>query len=233
MGSPRTSQSKSIELFDVEVWAPSWTVCQREDRAPDLFFKMKNEQSALGEAVAFNPVFLLAVAADQPEHVGNMGLEAATGLSEVCSALLRARRRRNWGYRLDHPERENAIQDYSPFGAGHATTGRSRWICSSGRGNRFSYRKHRVRNPHRLARHQPTGCAPTSEKPPMSQTVAPKKDVTRRPASILTVVRAFAYTVTPFHTFDTENKDVKPFPPLRVTPFHGRSPLLPAHSPFC
>jgi hypothetical protein len=112
------SEGKSIEFVDVEVWAPSWTVCERESRAPDLFFKMKNEQSALGEVVTFNPVLLLALAADQPENVRDTGLVAAAGLSDVCSALLRVRRRRNWGYRLDHPDRENAILDYSPFRVG-------------------------------------------------------------------------------------------------------------------
>src|SRR3954463_10229562 len=33
----------AIEFVDAEVWAPSWTACQREDRAPDVFLRMRNE----------------------------------------------------------------------------------------------------------------------------------------------------------------------------------------------
>jgi hypothetical protein len=112
------SGDESIEFVDVDVWAPSWTACQREDRAPDLFFRMRNEQSSPTEAVTFNPVLLLAVAADLPKSMRDAGLSGAAGIADVVSAVLRARRRRNWGYRLDHPERENALQDYSPFRGG-------------------------------------------------------------------------------------------------------------------
>src|SRR4051812_26041990 len=42
-GSPANQQaSKSWSFLDLEVWAPPWTACEREDRSPDLFLSVLN-----------------------------------------------------------------------------------------------------------------------------------------------------------------------------------------------
>ena len=72
-------QAQGRWFCSMEMWAPSWTICEREDRAPDVFASIHNEQSP-GSAVSFNPVVLVAVAGDY-----------ATG-QEQRSQLLRALR---------------------------------------------------------------------------------------------------------------------------------------------
>jgi hypothetical protein len=38
--------SDGVEFIDTEVWAPSWTTCEREARPPDVYVAVRNEQSA-------------------------------------------------------------------------------------------------------------------------------------------------------------------------------------------
>jgi hypothetical protein len=100
-----------VEFVSTEVWAPSWTVCEKEQRAPDMFFGFRNEAS-FGGKLAFNPYIILAVAADQSEEVCAAGRASAIGIAEHTAAVLRAHRRRNWGYLANDPEHENAIADW-------------------------------------------------------------------------------------------------------------------------
>ena len=65
----------TAEFLSTEVWAPSWTLCQKEDRAPELYFGFRNEM-ALGQQLAFNPYIVLAVAADQAKEVTATGLQS-------------------------------------------------------------------------------------------------------------------------------------------------------------
>src|SRR5262249_3356812 len=37
------ASGEPAHFLTCEVWAPSWTVCQRELRAPDVYFAMRNE----------------------------------------------------------------------------------------------------------------------------------------------------------------------------------------------
>ena len=43
-GSPVTlDSSPSWAFLQMEMWSPTWSVCEREDRAPDVFFAFRNE----------------------------------------------------------------------------------------------------------------------------------------------------------------------------------------------
>jgi hypothetical protein len=125
---PETNAGDSqdgVEFLTAEVWAPSWTVCEKEQVAPEAFFGVRNESSSGLEKLAFRQFVILAVAADQGDEFSWLGRKVATQISEQVAAVLRAYRRRTWGYRLDHPEREANIGDYlvsSPFKPGPVQT---------------------------------------------------------------------------------------------------------------
>ena len=109
--------SDSIEFIDTEVWAPSWTTCEREGRAPDVYVALRNTQSSPIEKVTFNPIFILAVALDADSHLVSSARTRAEALSDVLGALLRVRWVRPWGIRMGGKGLfTNAIGDLSTVG---------------------------------------------------------------------------------------------------------------------
>src|SRR5690348_12564164 len=61
-GSPMSSPASANWKFcSAELWVPSWTECEREHLAPDLFLTVSSE-AATSSAPAFDPIVILAVA---------------------------------------------------------------------------------------------------------------------------------------------------------------------------
>jgi hypothetical protein len=106
------------EFCDVEVWAPSWSVCYHEDRAPEFFFKLENEDPEGDGDVVFNPVITLAVALDQGPEFATLGRKTAEVLALHVRAVFRGHRKRRWGYTVDLPEYEERISDMRHFRIG-------------------------------------------------------------------------------------------------------------------
>jgi hypothetical protein len=96
----RKSGSESPLFISSEVWAPSWFLCENEDRAPDCFLALRNEQPRPGTPVSFNPAVLLAVAHDQIGETVDLGKETAGQLAEILGALVRAHSRCPWGFNV-------------------------------------------------------------------------------------------------------------------------------------
>lgn len=94
------SGSPSIEFLNAEVWAPSWTTCEREGRAPDIYVCIRNPKSTPREHVSFNPVLIVAVALDADDQIVSRARASAEALSTVLGAVLRARCCRPWGVRF-------------------------------------------------------------------------------------------------------------------------------------
>jgi hypothetical protein len=96
-GSPVTGEASLRWRFaDAEAWAPGWTACEREDRAPDVFLLVKSEASSgQGQPLAFEPVVLLAAAADL--GAGVQADAAAEALRALTAARLVAHTRRPGG----------------------------------------------------------------------------------------------------------------------------------------
>jgi hypothetical protein len=110
--SPGSDASKDLPLFiDSEVWAPSWTQCQRERRAPDTYFAIRNEELSPGQQVSFNPICVLAAACDQPGDVVEQGKKAAAIVAQNIGAILRVHCRRPWGYAAGIAFYTNGIGD--------------------------------------------------------------------------------------------------------------------------
>lgn len=113
-GSPANKDaSKSWRFLSTEVWAPSWTACEREDLAPDVFLSISDESLEGGRAkgLLFNPVVILAVVSElallHPTELDT----AVSALRELTVAKLLACKRRPWGKSVGSDGFTNAISD--------------------------------------------------------------------------------------------------------------------------
>jgi hypothetical protein len=101
------------EFLTSEVWAPSWSVCQREALAPDVYFAMNG---AVGGSPnrngghAFNSYCILAVASDSGK--ADDAQKSAEAVATAVHAVLRAHCVRRWG----RVEGNNAINDLAVTG---------------------------------------------------------------------------------------------------------------------
>ena len=94
---------KPAHFLTCEIWAPSWTVCERELQAPDIYFSTRNEgdlgsSSKQTNALSFNSTCIWAVAADTAEGIGKQSTRIAGALALILQAVLRAHSVRPWGY---------------------------------------------------------------------------------------------------------------------------------------
>lgn len=77
--TPATTQARFMSL---EVWAPTWTSCEKDDLAPDLFIALANEAllGLDGKTMQFGQRLLCAIATD-------LGLAAADTLRQTLTQL--------------------------------------------------------------------------------------------------------------------------------------------------
>lgn len=83
-------------FVSAEGWVPSWSICEREHQAPDIYLGISN-QAALGKTPMFNPVFISSVASDLGEAAITEARESADAVAGILSAVLRAHCVRPWG----------------------------------------------------------------------------------------------------------------------------------------
>jgi hypothetical protein len=96
-GSPLTTgKSENWEFADMQVWSPSRSICQREQRRPDAFFQLMNAGLVEAGPLRFNPIVVLAVGLDLRETLRAKAEEAATNMAGVLKAKLRAFKVRPW-----------------------------------------------------------------------------------------------------------------------------------------
>jgi hypothetical protein len=118
-GSPTNKEeSKSWSFLSLEVWAPTWNTCERENRAPDVFLSIANESLGGGyrQELLFNPVVVFAVVSElaqrEPSHVAPV----ISSIGKLASAKLVAYRRRPWGTAFGSVGFTNSIQDLAVSG---------------------------------------------------------------------------------------------------------------------
>jgi hypothetical protein len=113
-GSPRNaSLSGGWRFLDAEIWAPAWSTCERDGRAPDAFVGIRNERFWVQaeETVTFNPVVVLAVATDRGERFTQAGAHALAVISARTAPVLAVHQRRTWGKASGEVGFSDAIQD--------------------------------------------------------------------------------------------------------------------------
>jgi len=102
----------------MEMWAPSWTQCQREGLSPDVFLSIKNEAAHAGTQtpLSFNPVILLAVFCDLAASEGPLLTSALAGLAKATRHRMSGHRRRPWAFPFGTIGYSNAIQHLAVVG---------------------------------------------------------------------------------------------------------------------
>jgi hypothetical protein len=111
-------QSKSWQFLNLEVWAPAWTVCERENRAPDVFLSISNETLGGGyrQELSFNPIVVFAIAAVLAKRELSLVPAILSTLSKLTSPKLTGYRRRPWGTAFGSVGFTNSIQDLASNG---------------------------------------------------------------------------------------------------------------------
>jgi hypothetical protein len=111
-------KSKSWQFLNLEVWAPTWTACEHDDSAPDVFFALSNEAlgAGYGQKLLFNPVVVLAIVTQLAKRESSHVSPALVALRKLTSPRLTGYRRRPWGIASGSVGFSNSVQDLSFHG---------------------------------------------------------------------------------------------------------------------
>lgn len=118
-GSPANEDaSNSWSFLNMEVWAPAWTVCERENVAPDVFLSFVNESLCGGylQDLLFNPVVIFAVVSELAKRHPTEVSASLSSLRDLLSAKLVGHTRRSWGKAYGSVFFTNSIQDLAVTG---------------------------------------------------------------------------------------------------------------------
>ena len=107
-----TAATAQARFISVEAWAPAWTVCEKDDQAPDVFLALANESllGLQGKTLQFSQRLLCAIATDMGADADAALRQALAPLAAQQNAVLFARTRRQWG-RASGAGFTDAIQD--------------------------------------------------------------------------------------------------------------------------
>jgi hypothetical protein len=95
-GSPTNTESTNWCFLSAEVWAPTRGVCSDQNQPPDVFFGVRNERHAEKESLKFNPVLLLAAAADLSSDIEVLSVEVTERIGKIVGAKLQGCTVRPW-----------------------------------------------------------------------------------------------------------------------------------------
>ncbi|PKV44788.1 hypothetical protein CLU92_2137 [Janthinobacterium sp. 61] len=107
-----TPQTTEVRFMSLEAWAPTWTICEKDDQAPDLFLALANESllGLAGKTLQFSQRLVCAIATDMgPEAAATLRLSLAQ-LAAQQEAVVFAHTQRQWG-RAAYGGFTGAIQD--------------------------------------------------------------------------------------------------------------------------
>jgi hypothetical protein len=111
-GSPITHEkARAWRFAAVELWAPTWSACERDGLAPEVFFAAFNEKFASdGTNIRFSQRLFLAVAADLGQIAERQARSAVQRLAQSFNGVLTAYQQRPWGFAFGSAFSES-IQD--------------------------------------------------------------------------------------------------------------------------
>ncbi len=92
------SQDAPWRFLGAEAWAPSWTQCEKDGRAPDCFVDLSTP-SVLGgdEPLLFGGTLLVALACEAPQPVRDRLRDAIAGVARDLDSPLTVHQSRAWG----------------------------------------------------------------------------------------------------------------------------------------
>lgn len=108
--TPATTQARFMSL---EAWAPTWTVCEKDDQAPDVFLALANESllGLAGRPLQFGQRLVCAIATDMGADAAATLQAALAQLAAQQDAVVFAHTRRQWGRASPYGGFTGAIQD--------------------------------------------------------------------------------------------------------------------------
>jgi len=103
------------QFLTCEAWAPSWTVCEREGKPPDVFFAISNDgrtgdPSKQNGSSRYRSTCILAVARDTMTNTRDQTDTAFSGLTLALPSVLGAGCTRPWGMPFGNGFATNVIQ---------------------------------------------------------------------------------------------------------------------------
>lgn len=107
-----TAATTEARFMTLEAWAPTWTTCEKDNQAPDLFLSLANE-SLLGRAgkpLQFGQRTVCAIATDMGPDAAATLRQSLAQLAAQQDAVVFAHTRRQWG-RAAYGGFTGAIQD--------------------------------------------------------------------------------------------------------------------------
>ena len=94
-----TPATTDARFMSMEAWAPSWSTCEKDDLAPDLFISLLNEAhlNSAGKALQFGQRMVCAVATDMGQDAAASVRAAMVQLAGRQRAAVFAHALRRWG----------------------------------------------------------------------------------------------------------------------------------------
>ena len=117
-GSPRTlEKSRDWAFLSCEVWAPSWSQCERDDQAPDFFLEFTNANfNERDEVPAFGQTVIAAIAISLPSAQLSNFRSCVVRLATTLKSPLTAYQRRAWGKSFGASMFTDTIQNMASLG---------------------------------------------------------------------------------------------------------------------
>ena len=108
-----TAETTEARFMSLEAWAPTWTVCEKDDQAPDVFLALANESllGLAGKRLQFSQRLVCAIAADMGPQAAATLQAALAQLAARQDAVVFARTHRQWGRASAYGGFTAAIQD--------------------------------------------------------------------------------------------------------------------------
>ena len=108
--TPETTEARFMSL---EAWAPSWTICEKDDQAPDLFLALANEAlpGRADKSLQFGQRLVCAIATDMGPSAAATLQASLVQLAAQQSPVTFARTHRQWGRASSYGGFTGAIQD--------------------------------------------------------------------------------------------------------------------------
>ncbi|MCC7642381.1 MULTISPECIES: hypothetical protein [unclassified Janthinobacterium] len=107
-----TPETTEVRFMSLEAWAPTWTVCEKDDQAPDVFLALANESllGRAGKSLQFGQRLVCAIATDMGSAAAATLRQSLTQLAAQQDAVVFAHTQRQWG-RAAYGGFTGAIQD--------------------------------------------------------------------------------------------------------------------------
>lgn len=108
-----TAETTEARFMSLEAWAPTWTVCEKDDQAPDVFLALANESllGLAGKPLQFSQRLVCAIATDMGPQAAATLQAALAQLAARQDAVVFARTHRQWGRASAYGGFTAAIQD--------------------------------------------------------------------------------------------------------------------------